>query len=108
MKFALEVGENEKHRIECETTPLWGLYVIKVDNIERAKVRRMLFAPRREKHSFDIGIQERLQLTVEKVRGIFVGETHRIFLNGRLIKCFPTAKEKVSIETKEAEPVPAY
>jgi hypothetical protein len=92
MKFSLEIGVTEKHRLDCETSPLWGLFVIKVDDVERAKVRHMLLAPRRQKHSLDIGIQERLQVTVEKVRGIFSGDTHRVFVNGRLVKCFSGAK----------------
>lgn len=108
MKFSLEVGEIEKHRVDCETNPFWGLFVVKIDNVERAKARHMLLAPRRQRHSFDVGIHERLHVTVEKVRGLFRGETHRIFVNGRLVKCFTGAKETVQPEAAPAAaPLPA-
>jgi hypothetical protein len=92
MKFSLEIGEVEKHSIVCETNPLFGLFVIKVDNIERAKTRYVVLPPLRQTHSLDVGIKERLHLTVEKVRGFFSGETHRVFVNGRLIKCITNGK----------------
>ena len=82
-----------------------GVFVIKIDNVERAKTRHVVFAPRRQRHSFDVGIHERLQVTVEKVRGIFSGETHRVFVNGRLVRCYSPGKEAPMVQN--VEPVPA-
>src|SRR4051812_5141174 len=101
MKFSIEIGVTEKHRLDCETDPLWGSFVIKVDDVERAKVRHMVLAPRLQKHSLDIGIHERLQVTVEKVRGIFSGEIHRVFVNGRLVKCYSGTKDVSTEDAKE-------
>lgn len=88
MKFSIELGETEKHKLDCESNPFWGLFIIKVDDVERKKVRRLFYMPGKESHRLDIGLQERMEVTIEKERGLFNGETHRVFVNGRLVKCF--------------------
>ncbi|MDB6028409.1 MAG: hypothetical protein JWM68_4632 [Verrucomicrobiales bacterium] len=102
MKFSLEIGDVEKHRVDCETNPFWAMCIIKVDDVEKAKVRHVFFGPRCESHSFEVGKAERLHVTVENIRRLFARETHRVFVNGRLIKCF-SEKEATDSMPKGAE-----
>lgn len=89
MKFALEIGnELETFKLEYCFNPLFGSLVIKVNDAEIKRSNRLFSGPRREVHDLDLGERQPLSVRIEKQRKLFWGEINRVFVDGRLVKCF--------------------
>lgn len=88
MKFAMEVGTEEKFRVEYEFNQLLGTLVIKVNDAEVKRSRRWLNEPVSECHQLVLGDREPLSLRIEKERKPLFGQRNRVFVNERLVKCF--------------------
>jgi hypothetical protein len=86
MKFALEVGDTEKHLLEYDGDGFSGSYVIRVDEREVRKASRFFFKPLHETHDLDIGKDERLDVKIETLRNTLLGEKTCVYVNGRLMK----------------------
>ena len=88
MKFAIEIGEIEKHRLEYEFNQLFGLTVIKVDKQVFTRSYRLINEPVLEVHHFEVGYQESSVVRIEKERKPLVGHRNRLYVNNRLVRVF--------------------
>ena len=86
MKFAIEVGEVEKHLIEYERNTVSGYWKIRIDGQEVHKCNQILFNPRHQVHEFDVGTNERLHVRIEIERSIWGNEKKKVYVNGRLVQ----------------------
>jgi hypothetical protein len=88
MKFAVEVGDVERNRLEFQSNQLLGSVVIKVNDTLVKKVVHLVNEPVLEVHSFLIGIKEKTAVRIEKQRKQLLGYTNRVFVNDRLMGVF--------------------
>ena len=86
MKFTIEIGDNEKHRIEYNFNQLIGQLVVKVDERPVRKSLRLVNEPILEIHVFEVGGQEKYTIRIEKQRKQLFGHRNRVFVNNRLFK----------------------
>lgn len=88
MKFAIEIGDAEKHRLEYHFNQLLGSLVIKVNEKPVKKAVRLINEPLLEVHDFVVGDQEKSNVRIEKERLAFFGCRNRLFVNNRLVRVF--------------------
>ena len=88
VKFAIEIGDAEKHRLEYNFNQLLGSLVIKVNEKAIKKSVRLLNEPLLEIHAFVVGDQEKSEVRIEKERKPLVGSKNRLYVNNRLVKVF--------------------
>ena len=88
MKFAIEIGDIEKHRLEYHFNQLLGSLVIKVNEKPIKKFVRLLNEPLLEVHDFVVGDQEKSSVRIEKERKPLMGCKNRLYVNNRLVKVF--------------------
>ena len=88
VKFAVEIGDTEKHRLEYNFNQLLGSLVIKVNEKLIKKSVRLMNEPVLEVHRFVVGDQERAEVRIEKERMPLVGCRNRLYVNNRLIRVF--------------------
>jgi hypothetical protein len=88
VKYAIEIGETEKHRLEYHFNQLLGTLLIKVNEKPIRKSVRLLNEPVLEVHDFVVGDQEKSSVRIEKERKALVGCTNRLYVNNRLVRVF--------------------
>ena len=88
MKYAVEVGDVEKSRLEYHANQLLGSQTIKINNTPVKKVRRFLNEPILEVDSFVVGDHEKTTIRIEKQRRQLFGYTNRLYVNDRLMWVF--------------------
>jgi hypothetical protein len=88
MKFSMEIGESEKHKLDFSFNQLLGLMVIKVDNKEITKRLRLIGEPMFEAHALTLGDKGELSVRIEKERKLPFGQKCRVFVNDRLLRCY--------------------
>jgi hypothetical protein len=88
VKFAIEIGDIEKHRLEYHFNQLLGSLVIKVNEKPIKKSVRLLNEPLLEVHDFVVGDQEKSSVRIEKERKPLMGCKNRLYVNNRLVKVF--------------------
>jgi len=88
MKFAVEVGDVEKNRLEYYSNQLLGSTTIKINDTPVKHVVRLVNEPVLEVHSFLIGNREKTAVRIEKQRRPLLGYTNRVYVNGRLAGVF--------------------
>ena len=88
MKFAIQIGETEKHRLEYHFNQLLGTLLIKVNEKPIMKSVRLLNEPVLEVHDFVVGDQEKSNVRIEKERRALIGCKNRLYVNNRLFKVF--------------------
>lgn len=88
MKFAIKIGDAEKHRLEYHFNQLLGSLVIKVNERPVKKSLRLVNEPVLEVHAFVVGDHEKSNVRIEKERKQLVGGKHRLYINNRLVKVF--------------------
>ncbi len=86
MKFTIEIGEAEKHRLEYYFNQLLGRLVIKVNEKAIKKSLRLINEPIFEVHVFTVGEREKSAVRIEKERKPLIGQKSRLYVNDRLIK----------------------
>jgi hypothetical protein len=86
MRFALEIGETEKNRLEFNFNQLLGSTVIKVNDKLIKKNVRLFSEPLQEKHEFEVGQNERHTVFIEKQRKLLFGQKYLVYVNQRLVK----------------------
>jgi hypothetical protein len=91
VKFAIEIGDSEKHRLEYNFNQLLGSLVIKVNERPIKQSLRLVNEPRFEVHAFVVGENEKSQVRIEKQRKQLVGGRHCLYVNNRLVKVFDGA-----------------
>jgi hypothetical protein len=88
VKFAIEIGESEKHRLEYRFNQLLGSLEIRVNEVPIMKSVRLINEPVLEVHAFVVGDQERSQVRIEKERLPLLGCKNRLYVNNRLVRVF--------------------
>ena len=88
MKFVIEIGDTEKHRLEYHFNQLLGSLVIKVNERPVKKALRLVNEPLLEVHDFVVGDQEKSSVRIEKERMPLVGCRNRLYVNNRLVRVF--------------------
>jgi len=88
VKFAIEIGDTEKHRLEYHFNQLLGSLVIKVNERPVKKALRLVNEPLLEVHDFVVGDQEKSSVRIEKERMPLVGCRNRLYVNNRLLRVF--------------------
>jgi hypothetical protein len=88
VKFAIEIGDVEKHRLEYHFNQLLGSLVIKVNEKPIKKSLRMVNEPVLEIHAFVVGEREKTDVRIEKERKPLIGCKNRLYVNNRLVKVF--------------------
>jgi len=88
VKFVIEIGDAEKHRLEYNFNQLLGSLVIKVNERPIKQSRRLFNEPIVEVHAFVLGEQERSAVRIEKERKPLFGCKNRLYVNDRLVKVF--------------------
>ena len=86
MRFALEIGETEKSRLEFEFNQLLGSTVIKVNDKPVKKSVRLFSEPLLETHQLEVGTNERHTVFIEKQRKLLFGQKYLVYVNQRLVK----------------------
>jgi hypothetical protein len=88
VKFAIEIGDTEKHRLEYQFNQLLGRVVIKVNEKPIKQSVRLLNEPLLEVYAFAVGEQERSDVRIEKERKQLFGCRNRLYVNNRLLRVF--------------------
>ena len=88
MKFVIELGDTEKHRLEYNFNQLLGSLVIKVNEKAVRKSVRLVNEPVLEVHAFVVGDHEKSDVRIEKERKPLLGCKNRLYVNNRLVKVF--------------------
>jgi hypothetical protein len=88
VKFVIEIGDTEKHRLEYNFNQLLGSLVIKVNERPIKKSLRLVNEPILEVHAFVVGDNEKSDVRIEKERKPMVGCKNRLYVNNRLVKVF--------------------
>ena len=88
MKFAIEIGDTEKHRLEYNFNQLLGSLVIKVNDKPVKQSVRLINEPILEVHALVVGEHERSEVRIEKERWPLLGCTNRLYVNNRLLRVF--------------------
>jgi len=88
MKFTIEIGETEKHRLEYHFNQLLGSLVIKINERPVKKSVRLVNEPVLEVHVFVVGKHEHSEIRIEKERKPLLGHKNRLYVNNRLLKVF--------------------
>ncbi len=88
VRFTIEIGETEKHRLEYDFNQLLGKLVIKVNEQPIKQSLRLVNEPVLEVHVFNVGNTEYSQVRIEKERKPLLGHRNRLYVNNRLMKVF--------------------
>jgi hypothetical protein len=88
VKFEIDIGETEKHRLAYQYNQLLGRLVIKVNQKPVKEITRLLNEPLLEIHELTLGRQETFNVRIEKERKAFFGHTNRLYVNNRLFRVY--------------------
>jgi hypothetical protein len=88
VKFAIEIGDTEKHRLEYNFNQLLGRLVIKVNEKPVKQSVRWLNEPILEVFAFPVGDHEKAEVRIEKERKPLLGCRNRLYVNNRLVRVF--------------------
>ena len=86
MRFAIEIGDVEKHRLEYNFNQLLGSLVIKVNEMAIKNSIRLINEPLLEIFAFVVGDHEKSDVRIEKERKPLLGCKNRVYVNNRLVK----------------------
>jgi hypothetical protein len=88
MKFALQVGETEKHLVEFSYQQLVGSLLIKVDKQPIRRSVRLINEPLHEVFQFAVGHAVKTDVRIEKRRKQLLGYRNSVYVDGRLVHVF--------------------
>ena len=88
MKFAIEFGGLERHRLEYYFNQLLGRLSIKINEQSVTQSLRLVNEPEFEVYEFEVGDREKSTVRIEKVRKPLIGHINRLYVNNRLLKVF--------------------
>lgn len=88
MKFSMEIGETEKHRLDYQFNQLLGTLIIKINEQLIKRSVRLINEPVLEVHVFVVGQSEQSVVRIEKERKQLFGHKNRLYVNNRLVKVF--------------------
>ncbi len=88
MRFRFQVGDTDKHEIECSFNQFLGKLVIRLDRQEIHRRVRIFNEPLQETYQVRVQDGEPLDVLIEKERWPLFGHRYRVFLGGRLYKAY--------------------
>lgn len=92
LKFNFKVGKTEIHEIEFYFNQFWGNEYIKVDGINIIKTIRLLSFSLTKVYEFDVGIEEKHHIKIEKIRKLFFAGFREyignVYIDGELLHEF--------------------
>lgn len=88
MKFSLEIGQVEKHRLDYSFNQLLGSLQIKVDDRSVLSFVRPINEPVLEVFDFQVGHLECAAVRIEKQRKPLFGHCNRLYVDNRLTKVY--------------------
>jgi hypothetical protein len=88
MKFAVEIGEAEKNRLEYHSNQLLGSLTITMNGTPLKRSLRFFNEPILEVDCFVVGDHEKTTIRIEKQRHQLFGYTNRLYINDRLTRVF--------------------
>ena len=86
MKFSIESGTNEKHRVEFTFNQLLGQSVLSVDGQEVFRKARWFSEPMVDRYEFEIGQFEPVRVRIEKQRTNLFASKYCVYLDNRLVE----------------------
>jgi hypothetical protein len=86
VKYAIEIGDAEKHLLEYNFNQLLGSLLIRVNEKPIKRSVRLINEPRVEVHAFVVGDQEKSAVRIEKERLPLFGCKNRLYVNNRLVR----------------------
>jgi hypothetical protein len=88
VRFAVDIGEKEKNRLEYHFNQLLGSLSIKVNDHPIKKALRLINEPVLEVHVVVVGKNEKSTVRIEKERKPLLGHRNRLYVNNRLLRVF--------------------
>ena len=88
MKFSIEVGVNEKHRVEFTFNQLLGKSVLTVDGEQAFRKNRWFSEPIVDRYNFEIGQFEPVRVRIEKERKLIFASKYRVYVDNRLTQLY--------------------
>jgi hypothetical protein len=88
VRFAIEIGEAEKHKLEYQFNQLLGTLLIKINDQPVKRSVRLVNEPILEIHVLVVGKSEQSTVRIEKERKQLFGHRNRLYVNNRLVKVF--------------------
>ncbi len=88
MRFTIEIGESEKHRLEYDFNQLLGSLLIKINENPVKQSLRLVNEPVYEVYVFVVGKYEKATVRIEKERKPLLGHKNRLYVNDRLLKVY--------------------
>ncbi len=92
MQFSFRVGVSEQHQVDFSFDQFIGNLEIRVDGQPLVKDFRMLSLKLTKRYEFEVGTQERHQITIEKKRKLFLAgfrpQRYRVFIDGQLVQTY--------------------
>jgi len=90
MKFNFEVGNREKHQITFSFNQMFGNLKITVDGETLKRDFRLLSFNLIKKYEFNVGVQERHKIVIEKERKLLLAgfrpQKYRVFVDDKLLQ----------------------
>lgn len=88
MRFALEVGDQERHTIEFSFNQLFGRAVVKVDGREVFRKNRWFSEPIMDRYEIEIGARDCLRIEKERNQLSLFRSKYKIYINNRLTQLY--------------------
>lgn len=88
MRFAIEVGEVQKQKVEFDFNQLLGRTVIRLNGQVLKKAVRLFSEPVIDSHEVSLAEIERVDLRIEKRRKLLFSSHYTVFVNNRLTQVF--------------------
>jgi len=88
VKFAVEIGQFERHRLEYNFNQLLGSLLITVNNRPVRRSVRLVNEPLLEVFDFVVGQFERSAVRIEKERKPLFGHRNRLYVDNRLTRVY--------------------
>jgi hypothetical protein len=92
MNFSFVIGVTEQHRIDFSFDQFIGNLEIKIDGQPLIKDFRLLSLKLTKRYEFEVGINEKHQIVIEKKRKLFLAGLrpmqYNIFVDGQLVQTY--------------------
>ncbi len=96
MRFIIEFGEKEKHRMKYDFNQLFGRLVIMADVRPVKTAYRLVNEPELEAHVSRVGRFEKSLVRIEKQRKQLLGHRNRVFVNDCLVRRLTTTSTRTA------------
>ena len=92
MNFSFRIGVTEQHQIDFSFDQFMGDLEIKIDGQPLIKDFRMFSLKLSKRYEFEVGVNEKHQVAIEKKRKLFLAglrpQQYNIFVDGQLVQTY--------------------